>query len=153
MAEETNTDQTPERFPSGQELYLQELAEQRANEGKTPDTPEVVKAPYAVEGNETDAFTGVSPEYATYSGEFGKPYLAPEGPTVDLEEEAAASDLPLQVSGAVHPSEATSLVAEDYKPTVPATETPEAPPVPKLVPAAKEKSSADPAAPAVPKKN
>jgi len=113
MAEDTTTEKAPERVPSAHERYLDSLAESRANEGNTAE--ENLKAqeeaaaatPYAVEGNETDAFVGVSPEYRTYSGEFGKPYRTDEGPTADAEQEAEERQLPLQTpANPVHPSEA-----------------------------------------------
>ena len=98
-----------ERVPSNHELYLDSLAKAREEEGNTAEAnaEAATAAPYAVEGNETDAFVGVSPEYKTYSGEFGKPYRTEDGPTADAEKEAEERGVVLQAPASpVHPSEA-----------------------------------------------
>lgn len=46
--------------------------------------PEVVVAGYAVEGNDTSAYLGVSPEYMTYANEADAPYRATEGVEADV---------------------------------------------------------------------
>lgn len=133
-------DKAPERVPSRHELYLQELAEQRANEDKEPEAVEVDDAPYAVEGNETESFVGVSPEYKTYSGVFKQPLRAEDGVTSDSEVEAEERKLPLQ-SPARPPHPSTPLVqrasGESDAPAVVTEEdqeqnddTPQLPPVP-----------------------
>src|SRR6059058_127963 len=43
-----------------------------------------VNAPYAVEGNDTSGYVGVSPEYMTYANDTEKPLTADEGVEADL---------------------------------------------------------------------
>lgn len=45
--------------------------------------PEKVVAPYAVEGNDTSGYLGVSHEYMTYANETEKPHTADEGPEAE----------------------------------------------------------------------
>lgn len=143
-------DQAPEREPSRHELYLQNLEEERAAEGQTPEADKVNFAPYAVEGNEVDAFVGVSPEYRTYSGTFGQPLRAEEGPTVDSEVEAEEREPLIQPpANPPHPTESdvaadSKVVAPEATPKV-VTETHQVTPTPKAskppVPAQKPTSN------------
>jgi hypothetical protein len=66
-------------------------AELAAKEGRKEDAPRAtvwgdavdergnVLSPYAVEDNDTSAYVGVNPEYATYANETERPYRAEEG--------------------------------------------------------------------------
>lgn len=87
MAEEKQT-----RWPSNAELDLE--ARRKAADEKQGEATGTY-APFAVEGNEVDAFVGVSPEYMTYSGEFGRPLRSEEGVESDLEAEALEGSSPL----------------------------------------------------------
>lgn len=73
--------------------------------------PEVVNDGYAVEGNDTSAYLGVSPEYMTYANETDQPRRATEGveaevldhlqagtPTV-FRTEVPSTDRPAEVGG------------------------------------------------------
>jgi len=69
--------------------------ERRLDEGFLPEgarrnntedevlNPEVVVAPYKVEGNDTSGYLGVSSEYMTYANETEKPLTATEGPEAE----------------------------------------------------------------------
>jgi hypothetical protein len=139
--------QAPERDPSRHELYLQSLEEERAAEGQPREAEQPNFAPYAVDGNEVDAFVGVSPEYRTYSGAFGQPMRAEEGATASAELEAEQRGPLIQPpANPPHPSEGnvaaeSKVVAPKAVPEV-VTETPKAPakpPVPAQKPASNEK--------------
>jgi hypothetical protein len=90
--------QDKDRSPSAAELDL----ERRRAEGHAPDvtrrqdtlvtSPAEVYAPFAVEGNDTSAYVGVSPEYMTYANDTEKPYRAEDG--VEAEVEADVLDNP-----------------------------------------------------------
>jgi hypothetical protein len=47
--------------------------------------PEKVVAPYAVEGNDTSGYRGVSQEYMTYANETEKPHTPDEGPEAEAQ--------------------------------------------------------------------
>lgn len=134
-----------ERVPSNHELYLDSLAKAREEEGNTAEAnaEAVTAAPYAVEGNETDAFVGVSPEYKTYSGEFGKPYLTEEGPTADAEKEGQERVVLQAAASPVHPSEAkaTPVAAAREAEAEKAEEKDETPVVPPVTPPAPKASA------------
>jgi hypothetical protein len=88
------------RTPSTDEVDYQ----RRLDEGFKADTlsttgePTEVYAPFAVEGNDTSAYVGVSPEYMTYASETEAPSRATEG--VEGQREARALDAPPVVAAA-----------------------------------------------------
>lgn len=84
MAEET-----PTRWPSNAELDLE--ARQKAADQEQGEVGEVY-APFAVEGNDTSGYVGVSPEYMTYANETDKPLRSEEGVEKDLEDKALGED-------------------------------------------------------------
>lgn len=93
---------TPKRFPTTDELDYK----RRQEEGDpTPPARLVggvtaVHSPYAVNGNDTSAYVGVSPEYMTYANETEKPLRAASG--VEKErEDAALADVPVVAQAAV----------------------------------------------------
>lgn len=79
------------RWPSEAERANQELLD-------TKDTVNGVgrvssnDTPYAVDGNETGDYVGVSPEYMTYANETEKPLRAEGGVEKDLEDEVLGQD-------------------------------------------------------------
>jgi hypothetical protein len=89
-------DEVDDNRPTSQRDLEQRLEKDFKSDLSTPDgpvesedavrDPEQVYAPYAVEGNDTSAYVGVSPEYMTYSDDTQKPLNAEEGPEADAEE-------------------------------------------------------------------
>lgn len=80
----------PTRWPSNEEkAYEARRAEGFASESRTVvPQPVDVYAPFAVKGNDTTNFVGVSPEYMTYAGVGGKPLRAEgDGPLAQVEAE------------------------------------------------------------------
>ena len=83
----------PTRTPSTDELdYQRRLDENFAPETRsTTGEPVEVYAPFAVEGNDTSGYVGVSPEYMTYASETEKPMRAKSGVEAKREERALDS--------------------------------------------------------------
>lgn len=88
-------------------------AELAALEGPKEDAPRAsvwgdavddrgnVLSPYAVEGNDTSAYVGVNPEYATYANETEKPLRAEEGTAERYFEDQLTSPKKFAVGAAV----------------------------------------------------
>jgi hypothetical protein len=143
MAEET-----PTRWPSNAELDLE--ARRKAADESQGEAGDVY-APFAVEGNDTSAYVGVSPEYMTYSNETEKPLRAEEGVEADLEAEALDSPSPVlqpaqQVGDAeVNPASPAGVTAQT---TVDTSEdsgnTPPVPPAPPEEPVASSRRASTP---------
>lgn len=87
MAENDNED----RWPSAAERDLEARQDKDYKPGSALSTGrgEVseTNAPYAVEGNDTSAYVGVSPEYMTYANDTEKPLKAESGPQAELEKQ------------------------------------------------------------------
>jgi len=98
----------PTRWPSSEEVaYEARRAEGFASESRGGVVQPVdVYAPFAVEGNDTTNFVGVSPEYMTYAGVGGQPLRADGG--VLAEVEGDIFDNPPVVKVAAPPAESTA---------------------------------------------
>lgn len=79
-----------EYTPSNQELYLKSLAE---NDGAFVPGEAGQDRSFVVEGNDTSAYVGVSPEYANYANETEKPHRAADGPEAAAEAKIIDGDM------------------------------------------------------------
>lgn len=86
------------RFPSLDELdYQARIDAGGVTPSNTDNAPVEVYAPYAVEGNDTSAYVGVSAEYMTYANETDRPFRAESGTEKVREEAALSNPTPVRV--------------------------------------------------------